>query len=58
MATRSTTLSVQIGTRSSGRFRGLLAGFRANVVRPEARIAQFAMDLEIFPAQPTSSSKK
>jgi hypothetical protein len=46
---RQTPIQVQVGTTAAGRFRGFLTNFRGEIVRPEARIAQFSMILHVFP---------
>jgi hypothetical protein len=49
VAVRAAPVQVQIGVSAAGRFRGCVTGFRASIIKPEARLSQFALSLSIFP---------
>lgn len=49
IAQRPTPIQVQIGTSGAGRFRGYLTNARAEIVKAEARIGQFALLFSVFP---------
>lgn len=50
VASRSSPVQVQIGTSASGLFRGYMTGLRMEIVKPEARIAQFSLLLSVIPS--------
>jgi hypothetical protein len=50
ISARERPIQAQIGTSSAGRLRGYLTHMRADVIRPEARISQFALIMHVFPA--------
>jgi hypothetical protein len=50
ISAREAPVQVQIGTSSAGRFRGYLMNMRADIIKPEARISQFAFTMFVFPA--------
>ena len=49
IAARATPLQLQVGTGFAGRFTGFLTNMRAEIVRPENRLSQFALDFKVFP---------
>lgn len=49
IAARPDPLQLAIGVGPAGRFRGYMTGFRADIVKPEARIAQFSFTFHVFP---------
>lgn len=51
IAARATPIQLQVGTTAAGRFRGYLTNFRADIVKPEARLAQFAFIFHVFPGR-------
>lgn len=42
-------VTVAVGVSAAGRFRGFLTGLRLDITRPEARIAQFALEFNTLP---------
>ncbi len=50
ISSRSTPVRLQIGVSSAGLFTGHITSLRAEIIRPEARICQFAFLMHVFPA--------
>jgi hypothetical protein len=50
ISARATPMQLQIGVSSAGSFTGHLVSLRADIVRPEARLSQFAFLMNVFPA--------
>lgn len=53
IAARSQPIQVQIGTEAAGRFRGYLTHFKADLLKPEARITYFSLLLHVIPGGTT-----